>query len=241
MRKHKFGWLCGITVLLVAAGLAALGAAIKHEPNFYRLNQVPPSEGRKQLAYAFATSFGQMFANKDAKIEKWGCDATEAQINCFFDEIFVQRGEAEELRNLGISAPSVCFDDDHIRLAFRYGTGWFSTILSYDVRIWLVPKEPNVIAVEIQSARAGAVPISKQSILHQLSEIARKQNCKVTMYRHEGNAVALIDLQGDQLQPKSVLTTLKVGSGSVTIRGRTLDHALPAIDPSKAAKVFQLP
>jgi hypothetical protein len=239
MRRLKLGWLCGITVLGLAGGLTALGAVLKHEPNFYCQNQVPPSSARTELAYAFARNFSQMMLNR--KQECWGCDASEAQLNCFFDEIFVQRGEAEDLSKLGISSPSVTLEDDHIRLAFRYGSGWFSTVISYDLRIWLVPKEANVIAVEIQSARAGALPISKQSILHQLSEIARKQNFKVTLYRHEGNSVALIDLQGDQQQPKSILTTLKVTTNKLTIRGKTLGHALGPPDLNKGAKIVPLP
>jgi hypothetical protein len=241
MRRRKLGWMCGITILALAGGLTALAAALKHEPNFYCQGQVPPSAARKELAYTFFRNFGQMLADRDAIKETWRCDATDAQLNCFFDEIFVQRGEAEELSKLGISSPSVTLEDDHIRLAFRYGSGWFSTVISYDLRIWLVPKEANVIAVEIQSARAGALPISKQSILHQLSEIARKQNFKVTLYRHEGNSVALIDLQGDQQQPKSILTTLKVSTNKLTIRGKTLEHALPPLDPNKGAKIVPLP
>jgi hypothetical protein len=241
MRKFKLGWLCGITVMVLACGFTALGAALKHEPNFYRQNQVAPSPARTELAYTFARNFGQMIVNR--KMESWGCDATEAQLNCFFDEIFVQRGEAEDLSKHGISSPTVTLEDDHVRLAFRYGSGWFSTVISYDLKIWLVPKEANVIAVEIQKARAGAVPISKQSILHQLAEIARKQNYKVTLYRHEGNSVALIDLQGDQQQPKSILTTLKVKDNTLVIRGRTLEHAiqhtLPPLD--KAATITPLP
>jgi hypothetical protein len=240
MRRLKLGWLCGITVLVLAGGLTALGAALKHEPNFYCQNQVPPSSARTELAFTFARNFGQMMANRTTE-ETWGCDATEAQLNCFFDEIFVQRGEAEELSKLGISSPTVTLEDDHLRLAFRYGSDWLSTVISYDLRIWLVPKEANVIAVEIQSARAGALPISKQSILHQLSEIARKQNFKVTLYRHEGNSVALIDLQGDQQQPKSILTTLKVTTNKLTIRGKTLGHALGPPDLNKGAKIVPLP
>jgi len=241
MRRRKLGWMCGITILALAGGLTALAAALKHEPNFYCQGQVPPSEARKELAYTFCRNFGQMLADRDAKKETWRCDTTEAQLNCFFDEIFVQRGEAEELSKLGISSPSVTLEEDHIRLAFRYGSGWLSTVMSYDLRIWLVPKEANVIAVEIQSARAGALPISKQSILHELSELARKQNFKVTLYRHEGNSVALVDLQGDQQQPKSILTTLKVSTSKLTIRGKTLEYALPQLDLNKGAKNVPLP
>lgn len=228
MRKRKIGWLCGILFLVLAGGVTALAAAVKHEPSFYRHNQGPSSETSRELAFTFVRHFGEMLQRR--KQEKWGCDTSEAELNSFFNEIFVERGEAEELRKLGISAPSVTFSDDHVRLAFRYGSGFFSTVISYDMKIWLVPKEANVIAVEIERARAGALPISKQSILHQLAEFARKQNYKVTMYRHESNPVALIDLQGDSPQPKSILTMLKIGPSTLHIRGKTLEYAVQPVE-----------
>lgn len=238
MPKRKLSWLCGITLALLAGAVSALGAVVKHEPNFYRQSQVPPSEARKALAFQFVCKFGQMMADKEGKQEAWGCDVSEAQANCFFDEIWVQKGEAEGLRELGMSSPKVVFEKDQVRLAFRYGTGWFSSVISYDLKIWLVPKESNVIAIEILSARAGALPISNRSILNQLTEFARKQNFKVTLFRHEGNTVAIIDLQGDQPHPKAVLTTLEIDTNKLIIRGKTLEHALGPLDPVKDVKKF---
>ncbi len=236
MPKHKVYWALALTILYLAVGVSVLAALAKHEPSFYRQHQAPPSEARKDLAYAFASKFGQMVADRNARMETWACQATDAQINCFFEEIFVQQGEAEGLRKLGISSPRVTFEDNHLRLAFRYGSGWFSTVISYDLKIWLVPKEANVIALEILSARAGALPISKQSILPQLSDFARKLNYKVTLYRYEGNPVALIELEGDQLHPKALLTTLQVGVNTLSIHGKTLEHAVAPLGPAKTPK-----
>jgi hypothetical protein len=245
MRKRKMIVLVGGSFLLIAIGLSALGAVVKHEPNFYRQNETPPGEARKELGYAFLTQFAQMLADRTAGRETWSCDVTEAQVNCFFEEIFVQQGEAEGLRSLGISSPRVTFEDPPLdadgnperggfaRLAFRYGSGWFSTVISYQLKIWLVPREANTIAVEIQSARAGALPISKQSILNQLADYARKQNFKVNLYRHDGNPVALIDLDGDQPHPRSRTTELQISANSLKIRGQTLEHAVAAPDPTK--------
>jgi hypothetical protein len=211
---------------IVTGAVSTLGAVVKHEPNFYRQSQVPASEARVALANEFFNNFLQMIANINSQEkETWGCDATEAQLNSFFDEIWVKKGEAEGLRELGMSSPSVVLENDHVRLAFRYGSGWFSTVISYDLKIWLVPKEPNVIAVEIQSARAGALPISNRTILNQLTDFARKQNFKVNLFRHEGNTVAVIDLQGDQPRPKAVLTALEIQPNRLIIRGKTLEHA----------------
>jgi hypothetical protein len=236
MPKRKLTWLCGLTLALLAGAVSALGAVVKHEPNFYRQSQVPPSETRKALASEFLCKFVQMMADIKGGKEAWGCDTSEAQVNCFFDEIWGQKGEAESLRDLGMSSPNVVFEKDHVRLAFRYGSGWFSTVISYDLKIWLVPKEANVIAVEIQSARAGALPISNRSILNQLTDFARKQNFKVTLFRHEGNTVAVIDLQGDQQHPKAILTTLYIDTNKLILRGKTLEHALAPLEILKDAK-----
>lgn len=239
MPGRKLLVLCGIAAIGLAGGLAALGAVVKHEPNFYRQTQLPSGEGRKQLALTCFSKFKQMDADVAAKELKWGCDVSEVEMNSFFAEIFAERGESEGLRKLGISSPNVVLDDSHVRLAFRYGTGWFSTVISYDLKVWLVPKEPNMIAVEFLSARAGALPISSQSILQQLCEVAKKQEYKVSLYRHEGNSVAVIQLRPNENHPSWLLTALQMSPNKLSIRGRTLDHALPPPmlkTPSTASK-----
>ena len=147
-------------------------------------------------------------------------------------------GEAESLRKLGISDPVVSLEGDSMRLGFRYGSGWFSTVVSYELKVWLVPKEANTIAVEIVSARAGAWPISSQSILHQLTEFGRNQNMKVSLFRHDGHPVAVIGLQAEQdPHPKWLLTTVTIDSNNnLAIHGETPQNARLPFDPSKAIK-----
>jgi hypothetical protein len=100
-------------------------------------------------------------------------------------------------------------------------------VISYDLKVWLVPKEPNVIAVEVLSARAGGLPISSRAILNQLSEYAQNQNFKVTLYRHDSHPVAIIELQ--QSQSPHILTSLRVESEKIAMQGKTLEHALGPI------------
>jgi hypothetical protein len=238
-QKNRMFWVFGLLLFLVADGVLALTVMVKHEPNFYRQGQLAPSPERKDLADTFLRNFLQMMANIKGSVEDWGCDATEAQLNSFFEEAFVQQGEAESLRKLGICSPRVALDGEHIRMAFRYGKGWFSTVISYELKIWLVPKEANVVAVQILSARAGAVPISCQSIVHQLTEVAREQNYRVTLYRHEGTPVAVIRLQ-EQANPVHTLSLLQFSTGSLSIRGKTLEHARPIV-PGPVPKLAPAP
>lgn len=232
MRKRNWFGVCAFAALLIGAGLAALAGVLKHEPNFYRQNQLEPGEGRKALATEFVSRYMQMIALKNARQEKWGCSTSETQLNSFFEELFPSLAEAQSLRSLGIADPVAAFDDDHMRLAFRYGSDWCSTVVSYELKIWLVPKEANTIAVEILSARAGALPISSQSILLQLSELGRRQNKKVSLYRHDGHPVAVIGLQAEQdPHPKWLLTHVAIQKSQLVIMGRTPEHAMQPLDP----------
>ncbi len=226
MPRRKLIYWTAFGAILLAIGLTALGSFIKHEPNFYHQTQLSAGEPRKQIAMACSRKFMQMVLDKNAKTADWGCEVSEAELNSFLLEVFPDKGESEGLRKLGISSPSVVLEGENkLRLAFRYDTGWFSTIISYDLKVWLVQKDPNVIAIEFQSARAGALPISSQAILQQLCEVGRKLDYKVNLYRHEGNSVAVVQLQPNEIHPTWILTALQVKDNKLTVHGQTLAHA----------------
>jgi hypothetical protein len=49
---------------------------------------------------------------------------------------------------------------DRVRLAFRYGAEWWNTVITIDLRLWLVKSEANVVAMELVGY-AGSLPISR--------------------------------------------------------------------------------
>jgi hypothetical protein len=124
-----------------------------------------------------------------------------------------------------MSMPRVAIEPDKARLAFRYGSGTRSAVISIDIRLWLVKTEPGLIALELQSLRAGSLPISSQSLLDQLSEFGEKWNIKVTWYRYpkNGNPVALLRLQADKEKPTVKLTQLELQQGKLIIAGRSTE------------------
>src|SRR5262249_49906885 len=128
----------------------------------------------------------------------WNAEFREEWINSFFDEQFVPLGFAKRVLPEGISAPRVAIEPDQIRVAFRYHMGPFSTIISITMRVWLTPKQPNVVALDLTGLHAGSLPIAAQSLLENVSETARQNNVDVSWYRHQGNPVALLRFQADQ-------------------------------------------
>src|SRR5438093_1148226 len=92
-------------------------------------------------AFAAAATLLQMLADvKGNEQNRWDMSFADQEINSFFQEDFVNYREAESLRRVGVSDPRVAIDEGCIRIAFRYGTGFWSTVVSYDLRIWTLPK-----------------------------------------------------------------------------------------------------
>ena len=224
MRKRPVVIL-GLTVLLLAGIAGGVIAALKHEPSFYQRCAMEPGETRKQQSEQFMKQFWKLINRIIDGRGQWSFHFTEAQTNCYFEEDFVRLGDAEALAKLGVRSPRVHFDKDTMRVAFRYGSGIWSTVLTYEVRVWLVPKEVNTLAVEILQRKAGGLPIAAQSLLNDFKELARNKNIDVTWYRHDGNPVALIRFPNSRTRPNAQLLRFEVANGQLVIEGQSFEHA----------------
>jgi hypothetical protein len=245
MRKKKACLLCLYSGLCFAALVLGLGIALKHEPHFYAAGDLEAGAERKRLSIKFFADFLQMVADVKANDpNRWETSFNDIELNSFFQEDFVNYREADSLRKVGASEPRAAIDKDRIRLAFRYGSGFWSTVVSYDLHLWTVPKEPNVLAVEVLARRAGALPLPSQSLVDALIDLANRHNAEavqdnkaepkrealfgdasaprnieVTAYRHEGRPVALIRFQADQAHPNMHLPMLCAEPGELRITG----------------------
>jgi hypothetical protein len=230
----------GLALVLVLAGSVSsvLALLVCHDPATYYAQTLPPGDVRQKLSREF---YGERMSLVDGIVNKrqWYAKFTEEQINGYFEEDFIRSEAGQKILPEGISEPRVCFQPDKIRLAFRYGTGRWSTVISVDLSVWLAPKEPNVVLLELQGLHAGSLPISAQSLLDRISEAARSQNLDITWYRHDGNPVALLRLQPYHSRPTFQLQRLELGSGTLLISGRSLDSApapeLPALTLKSSA------
>lgn len=218
-------------ILLVALGLTTAALLARHEPDFYRRAAIPPGPKRSEVSNEFfVRDFVQFIASFDGGRGPWNFTFTQNQINSFLEEDFVRFGDAEYFRKQGIVDPRIEFSNDQVRLAFRYGTGWWSTILSYDLRIWLAKSEVNVLAVEILRRRAGALPIPMQQTFEEIKDIARKRNIDVEWYRHEGNPVAIVKFQTDRPRPSAQLRHIEIADGTLSLHGLSFDPVQNPLD-----------
>jgi hypothetical protein len=229
--------LClGTGILLLLAGSVGLVLLLlmRHEPHFYRRAAVPPGPERLALSTAFIGKVSSFLSSVKGN-PTWHETFSEEQINSFCEEHFL-RSEAKSLTlPEHITDPRVSFESDRLRLGFRYHVGRFSTVVSIDMRVWLAKEDPNVAALEIQGMRAGALPVSAQSILERLSDAAESNNIKLSWYRRQGNPVAVLRFQSEDTRTTVLLENLDLQAGKIYIQGQSLEPGAPVM-PSGGAR-----
>jgi hypothetical protein len=221
-RKSAFLAIMIVLLLLGGAG-TTLALLVRHEPAFYRRCSVRAGEHRVKCSGEFVGEFTTRLLGGILNHPQWDAQFTEEQINSYFEEDFVTKHSAENPLPEGISAPRIALGPEKVRLGFRYGKGWWSTVICIDLRVWLAAKEPNVVALEFESLSAGALPISAQSLLERVYEAARRQNIDPTWYRYRGHPVLLLRFQADRANPTFQLQRLELQEGKLLIAGRSLD------------------
>lgn len=230
MSRRSFILAVAIFFFLTCGVSATLWTLVRYEPRIYLQAAVPPGEERHQLSADCQRELGLLLnsvTDPDPDPDRgWAHRFTDKEINSYLAEHFVQSNLEKQLLPEGISQPRIVIEPDKLRVAFRYGAGLCSTIISIDLRLWLVKGEPNVIALKLMGFHAGALPISAQSLLENISKTCQDNGIAVDWYRDEGHPVALLRFQAEQAHPTLELRLIKLDQGAIHIQGRTKDPAL---------------
>lgn len=245
MRRKSLLW-GGLMLLLLSGLLCALAGLLWHEPSFYRHKIMPEGKLRSDLSKAFTRQLSTLMGSIIGEQERWQATFTETQVNSWFMEDFVDSGAADKMLPEGISEPRLSVERDVLRLGFRYGQVPWSTVVSIDVRVWMVPKESNTVALELLKLRAGALPISPKILIREVVSLIEKQNAErtsieVSWYRHNQHPVAVLRFFGSKARPTTQLRQLKIGQGMVTLSGKSVQvpgQVLLTPPPSLAPQVI---
>jgi hypothetical protein len=214
--------LLSLTLLVgtVCTVLGSFGYAVKREPEFYSRSPCPADWDTREKATKLVTRVQDLKNDIRSKPE-WGDTFTAHDLNCFFVESMGRKGALSSMLPERFHSPRVAIEGDRLKLGFRYGEGFWSTVISLELRVWLVANETNLVAVEVCDLRAGGLPFGSQSILDWIAEAARDSNVEVTWYRHKSNPVGLFRFYADQPRPVSQILTLEVKDGTFTVAGRS--------------------
>jgi hypothetical protein len=231
MRRRAFlGVVAIITLLFLTTG-TALALLVHHIPAYYERASLTEGADRECYCREFFARSSEVVMMGE---RPWDREFTQEQFNSYFQS---QDHESELSARLveipdEIKELRVAFEDDIIRVGFRYGEGWRGCVISVEFRVWLVAHKTNVIALELCDFRAGALPLGTRSLIDFITEAARRQNIDVTWFRHRGHPIALLQLQANQSRPTFQLRRLEVHTGKLMIASS------PTREPAAAAAMW---
>ena len=205
----------GFGVLLACAQYAA-----QREPEFYsQAMQVHPElqvEDGDQLEREVL-----QLHNSTRREGTWEATFTAQQINGWLatdlEEKFPDVVPPQFLN------PRMAIEPERIRLACWYKDPPTNTILSLDVDVQLMDT-PNVIAVHIQAARAGVIPVPLEQVLNTVSYFAERADVELRWANMNADPVALVTIPThlEELQQLIQLETVELRDGQIYLSGRTV-------------------
>ncbi|HMP02462.1 MAG TPA: hypothetical protein PKC45_08190 [Gemmatales bacterium] len=235
MRKTMF---LSAVILIGCAGLVGLVAwwLLCHVPHFYREAAAPPGPDRQAASRRFESQLHSFFVNDIRYEAAWQATWDGPELNSWLAEDFVNSNLAS-LLPAGLTEPRLVFRYDCVLLGFQWEVLGLKGVVNLEFKIWLAPRDPNVIIVQIERFQFGAVPLAIKLLQDEFGERIRQQNVKVLWYRHLGRPTVVLRLQADQREPSIILEALEVADGRLTVKGRSLDPELrgPVIGSGSAA------
>jgi len=222
MRRRSLIKTLLILALLLATSFGIVGSLLKREPEFYvRENADGLRADDSVQAGKVVTRVSELMDDMRATQKgDWGSTFTAEELNAFFRERESGTNPLTQALFADLPDPRVAIEDDRLLVAYRYGEGFWSTIIEVEVRMWLVKDQSNVVALEIVRFQAGAIPLPKNWVLDDIGAAARRLSADVNWYRKGGNPVALCKLYANQSRPETQVTTLRIGDSSLTVAGR---------------------
>jgi hypothetical protein len=219
-KSHVFGVvMLGCGVLVMTCLLGAFRAA-RHEPEFYqRALQMEPHE--QQAAGEQLERNVLELHNSVRKPGRWEAVFTDEQLNGWLSRDLEVK--FPQLLPVGVSAPRVALDSQQARIACRYETPKINTVVSLALEVHLT-EEPNVVAIRVRKARAGALPLPLKSFLDRIAEVAMQSGLVLRWAQEDGDPVALFKIPSeheDYVTQGIFLEAVEIRDGEIYLSGRS--------------------
>jgi hypothetical protein len=222
----------GAAVLLIAVYLAAQRA-----PSFYREALAAPQDEQTSNGESFERSVLALH-NRLQESGRWQTSLTQDEINGWLATELPEK--LPQALPPGISDPRVAIEDDRIHLAVRYSRGGVDSVLSVSGEAYLTARQ-NELAVRLDRARAGMLPVPLARILEEITARAAKADVPLRWTEVRGAPVALftLPLDEDEGEHRVVLEDIRWRDGQLLVAGRTEEQSLPDTSDSRPATAVQ--
>jgi hypothetical protein len=222
--KHRWRRALGVAAVVLIFALVATTVAVykaaQHVPEFY--SEALAADSTRQPNAGDKLEHDVLKLTNEVKFEpKWEATFTAEQINGWLAVDLLEK--FPHLLPPEVSNPRVAIAQDEIKVACRYKSGQIDAVISLVGSVSLT-NEPNVVAVRIKRARAGALPIPLSQFLEDVSRAAADHNLDLRWAKADGDDVALIRLpvENTHLDDRTLhLDSFELKPGAAHLSGRT--------------------
>lgn len=207
-----------VTVLaLITAGVIYL---LGRGPAFYRQIETLSSDDRTAESRQFVRQASDIF-NQIENETAWGGTFHESHVNAWLAGDFARKHA--DLLPRGVSDPRVSFRNGGVALAFQLQRGPVATVVSARGRIWL--PESNFVAFELESVRAGVIPMPAGYVIQTVSSAAKSAGLDLEWKQHDGKPVALLRLSRSDQDTAIRVDQVEIKDRTLRVAGRSRRHA----------------
>jgi hypothetical protein len=211
-------WSIAALLLLAGVAVVAFYRAAGHVPEFYR-QALDVEPAKQQAASEVMIKRATDLASDVQKPGAWQATFTAAEINGWL-AVDLVKNHADLLPGT-ITDPRVAITPDAVTVACRYREGRINTVLSLSVDAYL--EGPNVVALRVRKARAGALPLPLDDVLKQIARATDRLEWRIEWRQAGGDPVALVCIPSPRDKHRRVvqLETLRLGNGEIHVAGTT--------------------
>ena len=185
------GIVSAVVVLVIGVSLFSIYEASQSVPQFYHdaVSREPDEqiEARDQFVARATAMASDLHATGH-----WQTLFTADQINAWL--ALELAASYPDILPKDMRDPRVAVRDHEATIACRFESGDMAAVLSLTVDAYL--HEPNVLALRIRRARAGALPVPLAHVLDGIAHAASELNLRLEWRKIQGDPVALIHLAG---------------------------------------------
>ncbi|MBI3837106.1 MAG: hypothetical protein HY288_04125 [Planctomycetia bacterium] len=234
------GIVAAVAVIVAGVSLFSVYEASQQVPEFYREAISRDPDDQQQARDEFVAHAAAL-ASDLHRAGRWQSLFTVEQINAWLALELAKN--YPDLMHGELHDPRIVIRDNEATIACRHGGGEVASVLSLTVDAYL--QEPNVLALRIRRARAGALPVPLGLVLDGISHAARQLNLRLEWRKTHGDPVALITFSKFQVAGSEVLTlqAVELRQGELFLAGtiargdssQSPDDSQPAGPPTARA------
>jgi hypothetical protein len=219
MRRRRHFVVAGAIMSLVAVGMAGTYWAARQPPRFYREAITASTEESSQRGEQFERAALELH-NSVQHAGRWEFSVSADEINGWLSAELPAK--FPELLPAEISDPRVAIDGETLRVAIHYQRGGVDTVLSVTGEVYLTA-QANEIAIRLDNARAGLVPIPLGRLIQEIDERAERAQLNLRWTEVKGSPVALVRLalDSDRDKRRVVVDRFDTIRGRIVVAGRT--------------------